>query len=495
MKCTKPITCVLISLAMLGSIALCADVPCIYDGSEFRKMETSETPGGVSGDITLAGPAQDDRGSSSFFVPILSEPTEEIRSTVYLVKGAVDPEKEIVHNKAVEIAARSPGPYNVGQVCFIDEYLRENWRYVSDTRGIEIFSTGSNTIRLGERLGTEEEIVAGAGDCDDYAILMASLLESVGGTTRIILAYGSTRGHAYTEVYVGPVDDDSTKEIMDWLRNKYKCDNIQGHLTEDDNSFWLNLDWNGTHPGGPLYSSKSQSIALIRDEYTKTVVKLPPEYRPRIATGQLCGKVIDGNGNPLSCTLMVTDTDIDKKNPYSVSGSGAFEYELPPGNYEVAAEKPGYSFAKRAITILENRDVSVDIEGAQQGPLNIRFNTEAVDLVKQCVYYTRNAEGRQVFKIRVYATGSDLYKIKSIQYSLHETFEDPEHVSTDASNGFEMVLWAWGRFPMPITVTTKDGNEYRYMYSFTFRSQLEDAERRGYRFIDATGAWDVIGGY
>ena len=486
---------ILFLLAALSPNALGADVPCIYDGSEFRKMETSEMPGLVSGDITLAGPAQGDRSSSSFFVPILSEPTKEIRSKVDQVKGAVDPGEMIVRNKAVEIAARSPGPYNVGQVCFIDEYLRENWRYVSDTRGIEIFSTGSNTIRLGEKLGTEEEAVAGAGDCDDYAILMASLLESVGGTTRIILAYGQTRGHAYTEVYVGPVGDNSTKAIMNWLRNKYRCNNIQGHLTEEDNSFWLNLDWNGTHPGGPLYSSERQSIALIRDNDIKTVVKLPPEYRPRIATGRLYGKVIDRNGYPLSCTLMVTDAEINKKNPYSVSGTGAFEYELPPGNYEVTAEKPGYSFAKRQITIFKNMDVSVDIEGAVQEPLNIQFNTEAVDPVKRCVYYTRNAEGRQVFKIRVYATGSDLYKIKSIKYSLHETFEDPDHVSTDASNGFEMVLWAWGRFPMPITVTMKDGNEHRHMHSFTFRSQLEDAERRGYRFIDATGAWDVIGGY
>jgi hypothetical protein len=48
---------------------------------------------------------------------------------------------------------------------------------------------------------------------------------------------------------------------------------------------------------------------------------------------------------------------------------------------------------------------------------------------------------------------------------------------------------------MPITITTMDGNEYEYMYPFTFRAQLEDAQRSGYRFIDATSSWDVIGGY
>lgn len=48
---------------------------------------------------------------------------------------------------------------------------------------------------------------------------------------------------------------------------------------------------------------------------------------------------------------------------------------------------------------------------------------------------------------------------------------------------------------MPIIVTTTDGNEYEYMYPFTFQAQLEDAQRSGYSFIDATRSWDVIGGY
>jgi hypothetical protein len=78
---------------------------------------------------------------------------------------------------------------------------------------------------------------------------------------------------------------------------------------------------------------------------------------------------------------------------------------------------------------------------------------------------------------------------------LHQTFEKPEHISTDASSNFEMIMWSWGRFVMPITITTMDGNEYEYMYPFTFRAQLEDAQRSGYRFIDATNAWNVIGGY
>ncbi len=202
-----------------------------------------------------------------------SEFPHEIASYTDLIKSAVEPGSEIVHNKAVELAARSPGPYNIGQICFIDEYLRDNWRYIADPRGVDYYGSASNTLLLGKELDC-----VGAGDCDDYAILMTSLLESIGGTTRIILACNGISCHIFTEVYIGPADDDTTHSIVSWLKNKYKCDEIHGHV-DQSNGFWLNLDWNGNHPGGPLYSSERQSIALFRDEYTKTPVNLPPEYR------------------------------------------------------------------------------------------------------------------------------------------------------------------------------------------------------------------------
>ncbi|MEA2045792.1 MAG: transglutaminase domain-containing protein [Euryarchaeota archaeon] len=217
------------------------------------------------------GPTQDNY--IHFIQEPILKPTSDMKPKVDLVKGAVEPGSKTVHNKAVELAARSPGPYNIGQICSIDEYLRDNWLYVADPRGIDYYGSASNTLLLGKELDC-----VGAGDCDDYAILMASILESIGGTTRIILACNGISCHIFTEVYIGPADDDTTRSIVSWLKNKYKCDEIQGHV-DQSNGFWLNLDWNGIHPGGPLYSSEIQAIALFRDEYTKTPVNLPPEYR------------------------------------------------------------------------------------------------------------------------------------------------------------------------------------------------------------------------
>jgi len=335
--------------------------------------------------------------------------------------------------------------------------------------------------------------VAGAGDCDDYAVLTASLIEAIGGATRVVLAYGSGQGHAYTEVYLGDIDSNSTRAVLNLLQKKYGCDLIYGHLTEENRSFWLNLDWNSTHPGGPLFKSPKQSIAFVRQNYMRAPVGLPPMYAPLVKTGILTCKVLDEDGNPLACTVTVSGGG--RQTPISVDLSGKIQEKLPVGDYTITASKSGYKFDTKTVTVLEDLEAFVDLTGSRENAPNIQIVTEATDPVKHCVYYTRDTEGHQVFKIRVYITGPDIARIKSVKYSLHQTFEKPEHISTDASSNFDMILWSWGRFVMPITVTTMDGNEYEYMYPFTFRAQLEDAQRNGYRFIDATSAWDVIGGY
>jgi hypothetical protein len=123
-------------------------------------------------------------------------------------------------------------------------------------------------------------------------------------------------------------------------------------------------------------------------------------------------------------------------------------------------------FAPKAVTVLEDLEASIDLRGTRENAPNIQIVTGAVDPVKRCVYYTRDNEGHQVFKIRVYVTGPDIQKIKSVKYSLHQIFEKPEHISTDASQNFEMIMWSWGRFVMPIIVTTMNGNEYVVHVSF-----------------------------
>jgi len=123
----------------------------------------------------------------------------------------------------------------------------------------------------------------GIGDSDDFAILVAALIESIGGVTRIILANNSWGDHAYTEVYLGQLDDPNCQvgEIIKWLQNEYDVDNIYGHINIDKKEVWLNFDWGQgpggpfVHPGGPLFPGDRHDILYIRDQYRFTPLRMP----------------------------------------------------------------------------------------------------------------------------------------------------------------------------------------------------------------------------
>jgi|GEM_PF-1176791 len=90
------------------------------------------------------------------------------------------------------------------------------------------------------------------------------------------------------------------------------------------------------------------------------------------------------------------------------------------------------------------------------------------------VYYCQ--EGKYFYvKNRIYLTGSDLNKVKSVKYVLHPTFPNPVQVSDDTRNDFEIWIWTWGRFPVQAIITTKSDQEFEKIYQFSFKSKVEEA--------------------
>ncbi len=193
------------------------------------------------------------------------------------INSKIDVDNPITRKKAVTIAADCPGDHTIDQICSIYEYVKDGWHYVPDPRGIDYFFAASESLEIGE-----EADCAGAGDCDDFAILMATLIESIGGTTRIVLADNVSGAHAYTEVYLGRIDgaDQKVEDIVDWLKEHYATKNIFVHINSENKDVWLNLDWSADNPGGPFYRAEGHVILSIRDQYGKTPLQLPTELRP-----------------------------------------------------------------------------------------------------------------------------------------------------------------------------------------------------------------------
>jgi len=164
-----------------------------------------------------------------------------------------------LRNNAVSIAGQNSGSYNLGQICDIFDHCYNGWKYVNDPKGNEIVEYASNTISNGLN-----------GDCDDFAVLVCSMILSIGGEARINFAYGQNGGHAFTEVNIGKTD------IEEYISKRYKSvyDN-SGIWTRTDKqgNNWLNLDWFAKHPGGKYFDYTHGTTFYIIQQYCNDFTK------------------------------------------------------------------------------------------------------------------------------------------------------------------------------------------------------------------------------
>lgn len=167
-----------------------------------------------------------------------------------------------VRNTAVNLAGQSPGTFNLGQVCDIFDYCYNNWKYVNDPKAREVVEYASTTLSNGLN-----------GDCDDFAVLLCSMILSIGGEARINYAYGSDGGHAFTEVNIGRTDN---YEIENYISKRYKRvynnDGIWSR-TDGKGNKWLNLDWFAKHPGGKYFDYNKGTSFYIIQEYCTDFTK------------------------------------------------------------------------------------------------------------------------------------------------------------------------------------------------------------------------------
>jgi hypothetical protein len=143
-----------------------------------------------------------------------------------------------VRDEGLGLILEYPGDGTINQICSIYEHMVGNWSYARDPHGRELLQYSNQSLDYGRGK------FSGQGDCDDFAILLASLIESVGGTSRIILAYGPMGGHAYTEVYLGKTGspESDVQRMLAWLRENYKVAEINTHTDLVTGDVWLNLD-------------------------------------------------------------------------------------------------------------------------------------------------------------------------------------------------------------------------------------------------------------
>lgn len=88
-----------------------------------------------------------------------------------------------IEQTAMTIAKDYPGEYNINQISAVYDAMRKGWYYNSDPSYKDKYKNANRTLQDGKISNS-----IGMGDCEDFAILMASLQESLQGSTRIIFA-------------------------------------------------------------------------------------------------------------------------------------------------------------------------------------------------------------------------------------------------------------------------------------------------------------------
>lgn len=98
-----------------------------------------------------------------------------------------------VRRTAVEILRRQavrPKDY-LGEIKALFEWVQRNLRYTKDTYRVEVLHSARRLLELG------------AGDCDDFSILLGSFLEAIGHPVRLVLTGPNPqRPQFFSHVYV-----------------------------------------------------------------------------------------------------------------------------------------------------------------------------------------------------------------------------------------------------------------------------------------------------
>lgn len=110
-----------------------------------------------------------------------------------IVRRAVRDPRMIVRNQAIAITRACPSKDWRCEILAVYDWVNENIRFLRDVNGVETLQSPARTLELA------------VGDCDDQAILISALLESIGHATRFA-ALGFEPGHfshVFSETKIG----------------------------------------------------------------------------------------------------------------------------------------------------------------------------------------------------------------------------------------------------------------------------------------------------
>ncbi|MCK4971268.1 MAG: hypothetical protein KAS77_12085, partial [Thermoplasmata archaeon] len=150
------------------------------------------------------------------------------------VNDLIQPGDHRVADLANEVTVGLGDTYNVYWIASLFEWALTNLEYKSDPSDDDIWAPAGETCDSKE------------GDCEDYSILLASVIEHWGGNSRFYII----SGHAFAAAYVGGPSMD-TLAVANTL-NKFYGTSARYSWFKDDMGYWLILDGTSSQYAGGL---------------------------------------------------------------------------------------------------------------------------------------------------------------------------------------------------------------------------------------------------
>lgn len=157
------------------------------------------------------------------------------------------------------IKEKYPGDYNILQIAEAYTWMTKHIAYVSD---------GPNDYWQ----SASETLARGTGDCEDHAILIASIIGALGGNARVNII----EDHAFPTVFVAS-DASELVEVKAAMASYYGIEVSQYKMAylQDDNGYWLVIDPTGyPYAGGIPAKSSPTSVGgnwTVLSSYLYTV--------------------------------------------------------------------------------------------------------------------------------------------------------------------------------------------------------------------------------
>ncbi|MFH1094756.1 MAG: transglutaminase-like domain-containing protein [Candidatus Micrarchaeota archaeon] len=185
-----------------------------------------------------------------------------------------------VRQAAAQAISKHPGAFSINQLLDIYDYVHANVFYQNVP------------LDMWPPYYPNQTLATKSGDCKNQAVLIASMVEAIGGTARVLFIPGCT--HAYPEVFMGTDVNESeiSQAIYSHYNTRGKGIRYHTHTYGNHTDYWFIFDTaGGNFPGEtiPECFNASQTF-VIRDCNIPQDQVNPPEIQ-----GTAFGPYVDIN--------------------------------------------------------------------------------------------------------------------------------------------------------------------------------------------------------